>query len=134
MMIKIIYRLALFGLVLLLLTSVVSAVATSNTVPPSRVGRTTQAINANTLKPAACAGITLTTIVVCPATGACNGTAANELILGNSTAETINGKGGNDCILGGGGGNDSITGGNGTNVCIGHLGDTYTKCQTIINH
>ncbi len=130
---KIICRLALFALVLLLLTSVVSAVATANTIPGSHAGRLTQVINANALKPAACSSLSLTTIVVCPATGNCNGTNGNDLILGNATAEDINGKNGSDCILGGGGGNDTITGGNGTNVCIGHVGDTYSRCQTIIN-
>ncbi len=126
-------RLAVFGIVLLILASALSAFAGSNSVPGSRAGRMTQAIDANSLKPAACAGLNLTAIFVCPATGGnCNATGAPELILGSPYADTINGRGGDDCILGGDG-DDDLTGGPGNNVCIGGLGtDTFKQCQTAI--
>jgi len=133
MMAKWLYRLALFGLALLILASMLTAFAVSNSVPGTHVGRWTQAINANALKPAACAALNLANIVACPAAGGtCRGTTANDLILGSANADTITGRGGNDCILGGGG-NDNITGGNGTDVCIGGPGnDTFTTCETAI--
>jgi Ca2+-binding RTX toxin-like protein len=103
----------------------------TNTVPSSNVGQQQVPINANALKPAACSALNLTTLVVGP-----NGTAANDLILGPSTAATLNGNGGIDCIVGGGG-NDTLNGnGNGpgnNDVCIGGPGtDTFKKCKTTI--
>jgi Ca2+-binding RTX toxin-like protein len=133
MIAKWLYRLALFGMAILILASLFTAFASSNSVPGTHVGRWTQAINANALKPAACAALNLTNIVACPAGGGnCTGTNANELILGSMNVDNIRGRGGNDCILGGGG-NDTINGGNGTDVCIGGPGtDTFTACETQI--
>jgi Ca2+-binding RTX toxin-like protein len=71
------------------------------------------------VKPAECAGITVTALVT--GAGTFNGTAASELVLGGSGADTINAGGGDDCMLGGGG-NDSIQGQAGTDVCIGGPG------------
>lgn len=112
----------------LALATATYAFTAANTVPATHAGRQQFTINANALKPAACASINLTAIV----TGA-NGTAANELVLGTAGVDTINGRGGDDCILGGGG-NDAITGGIGTNdICIGGPGvDTFTTCETQI--
>ena len=127
------FRLALVGMAILILASLFTAFASSNSVPGTHVGRWTQAITANALKPAACAALNLTAILACPAAGGtCRGTAANELILGSPNVDTITGRGGADCILGGAG-NDSITGNNGTDVCIGGPGtDTFTSCETQI--
>jgi len=125
-------RYAILGLIVLILASVVMAVAASNTVAGSRLASRSVAINANALKPTECAVLNLTTTVICPANGTCTGTKNSELILGTASADTIKGKGGADCILGGGG-DDDITGGAGGDVCIGGPGtDTFTSCETII--
>ena len=131
MITKIIPRAAIFSLLLLIFMSIGTAVATSNTVPGTHVGRTTQTINANALKPAACAALNLTAIYVCP-NGTCNATDASELIIGNANGRQIRGQGGDDCILAGGG-NDTLDGGTGNDVCIGEPGtDTFTNCETMI--
>jgi Ca2+-binding RTX toxin-like protein len=125
-------RYAILGIILLILASVVMAVAASNTVPGSRLASRSAAIDANALKPTECASLNLTIIVICPASGSCTGTKNSELILGSANADTITGKGGKDCILGGGG-DDDITGGAGGDVCIGGPGtDTFHTCETII--
>ena len=125
-------RIAILLFIALILISVGSAVAATNTVPATHLDEVTSAINANVLKPASCSAINLTKIVVCPGIGTCNGSSASELIIGTVAADTIVGKGGKDCILGGGG-NDDITGSGGTDVCIGGPGtDTFTACETTI--
>ncbi len=124
-------RLAFFGLIVLILASVVTAIAATNSVPSSRLTDQSRPITANDLKPSQCAALNLTAIIV--GSGTIIGTAANELILGGPNADTINGRGGNDCILGGGG-DDAIDGGTGTaDVCIGGPGtDTFSRCETQI--
>jgi Ca2+-binding RTX toxin-like protein len=125
-------RIAILLFIALILVSVGSAVAATNTVPSSRLDEITSAINANTLKPTSCSAISLTKIVVCSGTGTCNGSNSNELILGTTGSDTIVGKGGRDCIIGGNG-DDNITGSGGTDVCIGGPGtDTFTACETSI--
>lgn len=120
------------GLLVVLIVASASAVyalTAANTVPATHVGQQQFVINANALKPAACAALNLTTVVA-----GVNGTAGNDLILGPSTGSTINGNGGQDCIVGGGG-NDTINGNGNTagDVCIGGPGvDTFKKCQTAI--
>ena len=91
------------GVIGLLLICVAVVATAANTVPASNLGSSSTAITANTLKPAACNGITLTSVII-----GNNGDAANNLLLGSAAANTMNGAGGNDCILGGGG-NDTIT-------------------------
>jgi Ca2+-binding RTX toxin-like protein len=117
-----------FGVVGLLLICVAVVATAANTVPASNVGSSSTPITANTLKPAACNGITLTNLVI-----GNNGTAAADLVLGSAGVDNMNGAGGNDCILGGGG-NDTIAGGAGTDVCIGGPGtDTFNgNCETQI--
>ena len=112
--------------VFLLLATVSRAFTAANTVPASNAGKQQFTIDANALKPAACAALNLTSIVTNNA-----GTSAADLILGSAAADTITGGNGNDCILGGGG-NDTINGGNGTNdICIGGPGtDTFSNCET----
>lgn len=125
-------RYAILGIILLILASVVMAVAASNTVPGSRLASRSVAIDTNALKPAESAALNLTITVICPASGTCTGTNKSELILGTANADIITGKGGKDCILGGGG-DDDITGGAGGDVCIGGPGtDTFHTCETII--
>ncbi len=119
-----------FGLFILIIASVVTALAATNIVPPTRVTSQTFPITANDLKPSACAGLNLTDII--SGSGTITGTSGNDLILGGPGNDTINGMGGNDCILGGGG-NDTIDGGDGTDVCIGGPGtDTFANCETVI--
>jgi Ca2+-binding RTX toxin-like protein len=118
-------RLAALGAVLGLVT--VSALAATNAVPATRAGNPTAAIGVNDLKPAACAGLTLTAIVV-----GTNGTDASELVLGSAAGETLRGGKGDDCVLGGGG-NDTLRGEQGTDVCIGGPGtDSFNTCETQI--
>jgi Ca2+-binding RTX toxin-like protein len=119
-------RVLVTAAVFLVLATASYAFTAANTVPATKAGRQQFAINANALKPAACAALNLTAIVTNNA-----GTAAAELILGSAAANNITGAGGNDCILGGGG-NDTINGGAGTNdICIGGPGtDTFNNCET----
>ena len=126
-------RLFFLMLVVLALVSVVSAFAANIVVPTTRLTNQASAVTANTLKPAQCSAIAVTTILYCPAGGGiCNGTNADELIIGSPNIDTIQGKGGNDCIVGGSG-NDDITGSQAKDVCIGGPGnDTFTKCETSI--
>ena len=123
----ILLRLAGVAAGILVVATTASAFTASNTVPATFAGRQQFTIDANALKPAACAALNLTAIVV-----GSTGTAANELVLGTAVADTMNAKGGDDCVLGGGG-NDSITGGTGIDVCIGGPGtDTFSGCETQI--
>ena len=129
---RVIVPLAILALLAMIVVGVISAVAAGNSVPATRLGDTLRAITANSLKPAQCSALNLTNIVVCSGNGTCNGTSANDLILGNSSGNRINGRNGDDCIVSGAG-NDTINGGNGTDVCIGGAGtDTFTNCETTI--
>jgi Ca2+-binding RTX toxin-like protein len=120
---------------LLALAAVVAAVAAAGSaltagsvVPASNAGTQSFSVDANALKPAACAALNLTAIVQ----GA-TGTAASELILGTAGVDNISGNGGDDCILGGGG-DDKLKGANGTGtVCVGGPGtDSFIQCPTSI--
>jgi Ca2+-binding RTX toxin-like protein len=139
------------GTAVVVITTVLSAVAASNTVPGSRADKDSIGINANTIKPAQCSGITLTNIVDIEKGE--TGTSANDLILGTDKVdEEIRGGAGDDCILGGKGndrqkvgkdwiaglygedGNDVLIGGPGNkDVCDGGAGtDTFYSCETEI--
>ena len=123
-------QLLTFGFAALIVFSVGTAVAATNTVPATRADVSASAVTVNDLKPAACAEIDLTNLVT--GSGTITGTSGNDLIIGSSGADTIDGLGGNDCIVGGGG-DDIITGGDGNDVCIGGPGnDTFTTCETEI--
>ena len=125
-------RAASWILIVLIFVSSITALAAGNTVPSTRLDEQASAVNANALKPASCAALNLTRLVICTGAATCNGTNAKELILGTSNAETIQGRGGTDCILGGDG-DDSIIGNGASDVCIGGPGtDTFTTCETII--
>ena len=105
--------------------------AAANTVPASKAADLTSVVTAEHLKPAACNGITLTTVVTGSATF--NGTSGADLMLGSSGADSMNGLNGNDCIVAGAG-NDTLNGGGGTDVCIGGAGvNTFQpSCETQI--
>jgi Ca2+-binding RTX toxin-like protein len=136
----------ILGLTAVVIVSVFSAVAASNTVPLTRADKDSMGLSANELKPLQCSGITLTNIVDIGAGE--TGTGANDLILGTPGNDpVIRGGAGDDCILGGGGndrrrffffpglfgdgGNDVLIGGPGTDVCFGGAGsDSYYGCET----
>ena len=120
---------------LICLAAVVAAVAAAGSaltagtvVPATNAGTQSFAVDANALKPAACASLNLTAIV--DLSGA-TPTTANELILGTAAADNVNSGGGADCIVGGGG--DDRINGRGSSICIGGPGsDTFTQCATSI--
>lgn len=128
------------GALLVLIVSIGAASATANSVPKSGAGVFTQTITANALKPAACSGLNLSSVVA--GSGIFIGNSGNTLILGSAGIDTITGGGGSDCILGGGGadvldggaGNDVLIGGPGLDTCTGGLGtDTFdASCETQI--
>ncbi len=114
------YRLMLFGLLALIIVSVVAAYAAGMVISPSSVDFISRTVTVDDLKPSACSGITLTNFV--SGSGTITGTPANDLIFGSSGDDTINGGDGNDCIVGGGG----------TDVCNGEVGtDSFdSSCET----
>ena len=116
-----------YSLLILILVGAVTAIAATNTVPPTRIASQIDTININDLKPAACASTHLTNLV--SGSGTLIGTDGNDLILGSSGADVINGLGGSDCIIGGGG-VDQINGGDGNDVCLSGIGnDIFTSCE-----
>jgi len=111
----------------LILFSVGTAVAATNTVPATRADVETRSIGINDYKPSSCSGLALTALVT--GAGTITGTEGNDLILGSSGADIIDGLGGSDCIAGGGG-DDTITGGDGSDICLGGPGtDAFTVCE-----
>jgi Ca2+-binding RTX toxin-like protein len=138
------------SLLVLVVTSIFFAFSASNTIPQTRRTNQTFVINANALKPTACAALNLTRLVIL-ARGD-NTTGQSELVLGTTGDDDIRSRGGTDCLLGGGG-NDSLRGGNGMDILIGgpgndtldggggagdvcygggQGGDTFTRCETIV--
>jgi Ca2+-binding RTX toxin-like protein len=108
----------------------VVALTATNAVPATKAGEQQQAVTANALKPAACSGITLTTLSV--VAGVYIGTNADELILGSAGIDDADGRAGTDCLVGGDGA-DLLRGGGGTDVCIGGPGiDVFASCETAI--
>lgn len=111
----------------LLVVCALPALTATNSVPVSYASQTASGITADDLKPAACAGVNLTAVVV-----GTDGTGANELILGSAAGTSVRGRGGDDCVLGGGG-DDTVRGDAGTDVCIGGPGtDSFIACETQI--
>ncbi len=104
-------------LLALMLLSLVSfwAVAATNTVDNSHARYQNYPVTVDQLKPPECYGITLTgTLNV-----ADNG---NNLLIGTTGADSLDGLGGDDCIIGGDG-NDRLDGGNGNDVVLGGNGN-----------
>jgi hypothetical protein len=98
-------RVSIVAAAVLGLGLVFSAVTASNVVPTSHAWAGTQAITANTLKPSACASITIADLAI--GSGTVSGTSSNDLILGSSGNDTLGSKtgGGSDCCIAGGGSN-----------------------------
>jgi hypothetical protein len=102
----------------------------ANTVPPTQVGTSVHAVSVDSLKPAACAGISVSTRIA--GSGTFSGTGGSDLLLGSGGGDTITALGGDDCVVGSGG-DDTIDGGGGSDVCIGGPGaDTFIDCETEI--
>ncbi len=107
-------RLALGSLVGLVVATIASAAAASNTVPPSRAGEAAEPATLAQLTPPGCAGMPLTRLQIGPGGGG-----GSALILGTPAGGTLSGGGGGDCIVGGAnnnvlqgqGGNDVLVGG-----------------------
>jgi hypothetical protein len=137
MMQKYILRITITILGALVVFSAVDAMAAQNTMPANLSThikeQNTPIPSINSKKPAECT-MNIVAIVVCTG-GVCDGAKGNvnELILGTTGNDTINGNGGRDCILGGDG-NDAISGNGGGDVCFGGLGsDTFNKCETTVD-
>ena len=136
---RLLSRLTVLALVVLVLASVLTAVAAANFVPVTRADdQNLGARTANQLKPPQCT-MALTNIVRCTGTGICQGTGGNDLILGTAGSDTgpngrIVGGNGDDCILGGAGDDDLRGQGGNNDVCIGGPGnDTFNNtCETQI--
>ena len=82
-------RIVTFGLVALIIISSVTAFAAANTVPATNVAHKTVPVGINDLKPSTCAGWVLTNLVT--GAGTLTGTEGNDLIIGSSSADTIDG-------------------------------------------
>ena len=116
----------------LVLLSLFSVFAASNTVSNSYLDVDDFPITANDLKPSECNGINLVNI------RAGDGTNANDLILGSAGGDNLNAQGGNDCILGGDGGDrlrgasgaDIILAGAGNDILIGNRGNDVLYGQS----
>jgi Ca2+-binding RTX toxin-like protein len=120
-------RLWLLGLLLVVSVSVLSAFAAGISAPVVNAGQQSVPVTAEDIKPAACAGITLTNIV--SGSGTLTGTAGNDLMIGSGGADVIDGLGGDDCVLGSGG-DDTLAGNEGKDVCLGGTGDDlFTDCE-----
>lgn len=130
---KDILHLAFILLAGLISFSMVFAVAANNIVPVTHLTDQSSAITANDVKPSACSAITLTAIVYCPngPGRACDGTDANELVIGSPGYDDIKSGKGDDCIVAGDG-NDDIRGEQDTDVCIGGPGTDsfHPSCET----
>ena len=127
---RIVFQISLFGFLLLIFVSSITAFAANLTISPSNIGVKSIMVTANDLKPEACSDLNLTNIV--SGSGEITGTSGNDLIIGSSGNDTINGMGGDDCIQGNAG-NDTIDGGDGTDICMGGTGtDVFSNCETEI--
>lgn len=131
MKIRFVLQIMTFGLLALILISVVTAIAATNTVPSTRLDNETKLITSNDLKPSSCASLDLRNII--SGSGTITGTVGNDLILGSTGDDTISGLGGDDCILAGDG-NDTINGDDGNDICNGggSAGDTFATCESVI--
>ena len=109
-------------LMVLIVASLVTAVAAANIVPVTHMTDQSSLIAISELTPPECNSIraTLERLVVCSG-GVCDGSNANELILGTAGSDTIDGKNGEDCIVGGGG-DDMLSGDNGNDILVGGSG------------
>lgn len=118
-----------------IVVTVATSFTATNTVPPSKVGKSIQALSLSELAPAACSGISLSHLIVAT-TSTTTGTSGNDLILGRGVAGffTLSGSGGTDCIVAGGGSStyNTIDGGSGLgDICLAPATahTTYLSCS-----
>lgn len=124
---RLIFRFLVFGLMVIVIASTLTAIAATNTIPPTRLDSVILSFQIGHLRPSACAGLTLTTLIT--GSGVITGTEGNDLILASSSIDTIDGLGGNDCIVAGSG-SDTINGGDGNDICLGGAGeDVFSACE-----
>ncbi len=141
-------RIAQVAVAVLIMTigaSFITGAADSNAVPPSSAGEQTHTPVVDDFKPAACAALSLTSLVT--GSGVISGTGGNDLILGSNAADTITSNAGDDCVLAGGGndgifagtgggaggGSDVLDAGSGSDTCHGEAGmPTYISCETVV--
>jgi Ca2+-binding RTX toxin-like protein len=109
-------RLAGFSLLILILISLFSIFAASVSVAATGLAAVSHTTNVNELKPAECASLNLTNLII---NG--NGGSGNDLIFGTAEDNTLDGGGGNDCMVGGDG-VDVLSGGDGDDVLLGGAG------------
>ncbi len=132
-------------LAFLFIASVGTSLSAANTVNESGLSDQIIGYSVSYFKPPECSALALTNLVI-----TANGTAANDLILGNANGNSMDGGLGNDCILGGAGddnllgntgndillggaGNDTLDGGAGTDTCYSGGGtETYISCETTL--
>ncbi|MGD2057327.1 MAG: hypothetical protein PVF85_09745 [Anaerolineales bacterium] len=143
------FRVGTTLLLTMVLLSVIGAVATSNTVPFTRLDDDSIPITANDIKPSECSSLNLSGVVFVTNGSGTNG---NDLILGSTAGDNIRGDDGDDCIVGGGGddnlqgqrgndiilgqgGNDSLRGNQDTDICDGGAGTDsgHPSCETEID-
>ena len=110
-----------------------SAFAATNTVPGTNAAKVGAiAITADTLKPSACSGITLTALFT--GSGIFSSNIAAELVIGSAGIDTISARNGDDCVVAGAG-DDAIDCGGGTDVGLGGPGtdtNTGSRCETFV--
>jgi hypothetical protein len=98
------------GLVLfiLVIASILTTAAASNTVPPTRLTDQTIPITANDIKPPQCKALDLGGIFICTKPN-CQAPGPDMLVIGTSKTKKLDGGGGESC-------------------CVGDAGITYSHC------
>jgi Ca2+-binding RTX toxin-like protein len=104
------------------------ALTAANAVPTTRLDAYAADVNANALKPAACAALNLQTVQI-----GGGGSGGSALILGTPGNDNLTGGSGSDCIVGGPG-NDTLRGNSGQDVCLGGPGvdSFHQSCEVQI--
>ncbi len=100
----------------------------ANSVPPSRAGISVVQTAPYQFAPHACGGLNLSGIIYATG-GRTRGTAQNDLIIGTSGNDRLDGEEGDDCLVAGGGKNDRLDGGPGYDVCVGNADTQFTNCE-----
>lgn len=108
------------------------ASAAANTVPTTGLSDQTFGVPLDDVRPTECYQISIANLIT--GSGNVDGSQDNDLILASSGNDTLQGKNGDDCVVGAAvvGGQNKIDGGNGYNVCIGNVNDDFKKCDLII--
>jgi len=134
MIVHLLQRLGLLAAGALLTASVVTALTNANNVPASSLSVPASVpITANTLKPAACASLTLNGVVAGATSNAGStipGSSSNDLLLGGPGSDTLglaNNGNGTDCCLGGDGTNTAAKNGGGFGSCASASGGVFVN-------